>query len=218
MSDETENGDHGMTSLLYGGRVSKVHPVIDCAGQIDELNAHIGLCAAEPIRSLSWTYRNTKTGEVVVSPCIDSRYWNDSWECVTSSSTTPSTLHSIQERVGHLRSEVCCADRKKYAAEKPHITDESLVALGALFVPSNSKSCAQPRSQFDLAVRVCHRAERALLALRLWEDDQYAKVRSPILLEVPPDAVYLQNNIKVRPILITYLNRLASYLQLLARR
>lgn len=39
----TKSGDHGMTSLVGGKRVSKTDPRISACGDIDELNAHIGL-------------------------------------------------------------------------------------------------------------------------------------------------------------------------------
>ena len=39
----------------------------------------------KPDTQSSWTYKNNKTGETVISPCIDSRYWNGDWECVDSS-------------------------------------------------------------------------------------------------------------------------------------
>jgi cob(I)alamin adenosyltransferase len=42
----TKTGDAGMTGLGGGERVSKTDPRIDSIGEIDELNAAIGLCAA----------------------------------------------------------------------------------------------------------------------------------------------------------------------------
>ena len=40
----TKTGDSGETSLFTGERVKKNHHFVDFYGEIDELNAHIGLC------------------------------------------------------------------------------------------------------------------------------------------------------------------------------
>ena len=42
----TKTGDDGTTGLFGGGRVSKGDPRIDCYGNVDELNAAIGLARA----------------------------------------------------------------------------------------------------------------------------------------------------------------------------
>lgn len=49
----TKTGDKGSTSLIGGTKVSKAHARIEAYGNVDELNAHIGLVgdllAAEPL-------------------------------------------------------------------------------------------------------------------------------------------------------------------------
>src|SRR5690554_4644659 len=47
----TKTGDTGTTSLLGGKRVSKADYQIENIGQLDELNAHIGLVASFEINS-----------------------------------------------------------------------------------------------------------------------------------------------------------------------
>ena len=42
----TRTGDAGATSLLYGQRVPKDHPLIEAVGALDELNAALGLAKA----------------------------------------------------------------------------------------------------------------------------------------------------------------------------
>jgi cob(I)alamin adenosyltransferase len=42
----TKTGDDGTTGLLYGGRVSKAHPVPDACGTLDEAVAALGLARA----------------------------------------------------------------------------------------------------------------------------------------------------------------------------
>lgn len=44
----TKGGDKGKTSLGNGKRVLKSSPRIEAIGQVDEVNAFIGLCAHEP--------------------------------------------------------------------------------------------------------------------------------------------------------------------------
>jgi len=46
----TRSGDDGTTGLFGGGRVAKDHPRVDAYGCVDELNAAIGLAAAEAVR------------------------------------------------------------------------------------------------------------------------------------------------------------------------
>src|SRR3989441_8915696 len=46
----TRTGDEGTTGLFGGGRVSKTHPRVEAYGDVDELNAAIGLAGAiEPM-------------------------------------------------------------------------------------------------------------------------------------------------------------------------
>lgn len=46
MSIVTKSGDKGMTSLMYGRKVSKCHPRVEACGAVDELNAALGLARA----------------------------------------------------------------------------------------------------------------------------------------------------------------------------
>lgn len=43
----TRPGDAGTTAHPGGGRVPKTHPHIELVGALDELNSHLGLCAAQ---------------------------------------------------------------------------------------------------------------------------------------------------------------------------
>lgn len=42
----TRRGDTGKTDLLFGGRVPKCHPQVDCCGTIDEFSAALGVARA----------------------------------------------------------------------------------------------------------------------------------------------------------------------------
>ncbi|NQW02591.1 MAG: cob(I)yrinic acid a,c-diamide adenosyltransferase [Acidobacteria bacterium] len=45
----TKTGDHGETGLFDGTRVSKADPRVDAYGEVDELNAWLGLARAEGV-------------------------------------------------------------------------------------------------------------------------------------------------------------------------
>lgn len=47
MSIYTRTGGKGQTGLANGERTSKTSPAISFVGQLDELNAHIGLCVSQ---------------------------------------------------------------------------------------------------------------------------------------------------------------------------
>ena len=51
MSIVTKTGDQGDTSLMYSRRVSKCHPRVEAYGEVDELNAAIGLARASATQS-----------------------------------------------------------------------------------------------------------------------------------------------------------------------
>jgi cob(I)alamin adenosyltransferase len=51
MSIVTKTGDQGDTSLMYHRRVSKCHPRVEAYGNVDELNAAIGLARAAAAQS-----------------------------------------------------------------------------------------------------------------------------------------------------------------------
>ena len=42
----TKTGDQGMTSLYDGSKVSKDHALLDCIGDLDELNSELGCILA----------------------------------------------------------------------------------------------------------------------------------------------------------------------------
>ena len=55
MSITTRTGDGGSTALMYGRRVPKDSPRVEAYGEVDELNACLGLARAQtqiPLKSL----------------------------------------------------------------------------------------------------------------------------------------------------------------------
>jgi len=41
---------------------------------------------------MAWKYINKKTGQVVISPCVDSFYWDGDWDCEQDSKTAAMEL------------------------------------------------------------------------------------------------------------------------------
>jgi len=75
----TKRGDSGETDLFGGPRVGKDHLRVEAYGAVDELNAHIGLCAAsttyEDLRSALRTIQGQlfDLGSILASPASDRR-------------------------------------------------------------------------------------------------------------------------------------------------
>src|SRR5262245_5520947 len=64
----TRSGDDGTTGLFGGGRVSKDHPRVEAYGSVDELNAAIGVAAAEATRMAGSASGNDRDGLAVLQP------------------------------------------------------------------------------------------------------------------------------------------------------
>src|SRR4051812_4927521 len=91
MSIVTKGGDQGTTALLYNRRVSKTHPRVAASGEIDELNACLGVARAA-IRDEEMTGRIliiqkeliSLMGEIATLPEDVQRYAKDGYSQVTS--------------------------------------------------------------------------------------------------------------------------------------
>lgn len=148
MSIATKTGDDGSTGLLFGRRVAKTDPRIACNGDVDELNAGLGLARA--------TLRGTEG-----DPSI-----------------TTSILTIQKELVGLMGEiALAPEDRERHAkAGYPLVTAEMVAVLTAIIddLESNHKISfhhwATPgntlaSAALDVARTVCRRAERSVFAL-----------------------------------------------------
>lgn len=90
MSIATKTGDKGTTSLMYGRRVSKIHPRVEACGAVDELNAALGLVRAtasgKEIRDTIFGIQTelvTLMGELATDPADRERFEKDGFGSIT---------------------------------------------------------------------------------------------------------------------------------------
>ena len=85
MSITTRTGDGGTTGLMYGRRVRKDSPRVEAYGEVDELNACLGLARAHANAGVRATLETVQKalvglmGELAVSPKDLARYEGDGY-------------------------------------------------------------------------------------------------------------------------------------------
>ncbi len=150
----TRSGDDGATGLFGGGRVSKDHPRVEAYGTVDELNAAIGLAAAEVTR-----VREAASGRM---------------------RTLLDGLHHIfadlQSRLFDIGADLATPEGAKHEARILRISDEQVAeverwideidsgntAMKSFVMPGGTELAAR----LHLARTICRRAERAMIHLR----------------------------------------------------
>jgi cob(I)alamin adenosyltransferase len=141
----TKTGDAGETGLLGGRRVRKSVPRVEAYGEVDELNACLGLAGAAL----------TDSGTTTLLTEIQRH------------------LFALGARVADVRSNHPAADKTVFP--EAHVTaleraidlaEEGLPPLKAFVIPGGSEVGAR----LHLARTVCRRAERRLVALAAQED------------------------------------------------
>lgn len=147
MSITTKRGDDGETDLLFGRRVSKTHPRVAACGEIDELNAALGLVRvsgprdAERARFIGGIQKElfVLMGEIATDPADLGRFEKAGFSPVTA------------EMVGVL------------AGEAGRLEAEFAERFHGWAVPGESAStCA---AHLDLARAIARRAERAVAGI-----------------------------------------------------
>ena len=132
----TSGGDSGDTSRIGGQRVRKNHPLVAANGDIDELNAHLGLCLAAigtHAETVAESLARVQTDLLVVGAMI--------------ASETPPAITIGDEDIARLESEIARAD-------------EQLPPLEKLIVPGGTELACR----LHIARCVCRRAERTMVA------------------------------------------------------
>jgi len=133
----TKTGDKGTTGLYGGVRVSKSSPRISAYGEIDELNATLGVVGAEtphePIRKAIAEIQTTlfTVGAQLASPTTDPKI-----EVITSAH-----VDSLERQID--------------------VMTQMLPAMRNFILPGGSKTSAL----LHLARTVCRRAERSAVSL-----------------------------------------------------
>jgi cob(I)alamin adenosyltransferase len=138
----TRTGDEGTTGLFGGGRVSKTHPRVEAYGDVDELNAAIGLARA--IESMP------RIDEVLVPLQRD-------LFAIGALLATPE--HDKMKR----QLEKASIDERRITDLEHAIDDgdRELEPLKAFIIPGGTAKAAA----LHVARTVCRRAERRVIAL-----------------------------------------------------
>ncbi len=136
----TKTGDGGETGLGDGRRVAKDHPRVEAYGQVDELNAVLGLLVA-----------NCPTAEVELVRSIQ----NDLFDVGADLCVPP----TAEEQPGQcLRVTAAQAERLEKAIDR---LNEPMEPLRSFVLPGGTPAAAW----LHLARTVCRRAERAVVTL-----------------------------------------------------
>ncbi|SRR5581483_3740784 len=137
----TKAGDAGETGLGDGRRVPKDHPRVEAYGQVDELNAVLGLLAAQ--------------GPGAPEPELVRSIQNDLFDVGADLCVPPADGEPPGQR---LRVTAAQAERLERAIDR---LNEPLGPLHSFVLPGGTPAAAW----LHLARTVCRRAERAVVAL-----------------------------------------------------
>jgi cob(I)alamin adenosyltransferase len=143
----TKTGDTGSTGLFGGGRVTKSHPRVDAYGEVDELNATIGLAMAiEPLARI----------DDVLAPIQHDLF------AIGALLATPD-----REKMERHLEKASLTDARIAELERAiDAGDEELEPLKAFIMPGGTKKAAA----LHVARTVCRRAERRVVELAAAED------------------------------------------------
>lgn len=136
----TKTGDQGMTSLVGGVRVSKLHPRLEAYGTVDELNSQIGLLI---------TYITDETERACLTE-IQRKLFS-----VGSYLATDQEQRTLREQSRIVPEEV---EQLEQAIDR---IDSELPPLRLFVLPGGARGAAV----CHVCRTVCRRAERRILAL-----------------------------------------------------
>lgn len=145
----TRTGDKGQTSLVGGHKVGKDHPRVEAYGDIDELNATLGL-ARLSLQALPEASRKRLDG-------ILARIQNELFNLGSELATRPEELRPTQPRIEPRHVE-------QLEAEIDDL-NESLPELTSFVLPGGGPAGAA----LHLSRTVCRRAERRVVSLAAQE-------------------------------------------------
>lgn len=170
MSIITKRGDDGWTDRLFGRKTRKSNSLIEAIGCLDELNAWIGFAAAS-----------------------------------TQTAWSGNVHESIQKDLVSIMGELSSGHKwfeeyqKKFGAIGQERIDAIEEIVKKLEEGRKFNDWANPSSHWDIACRVCRRAERALY--------RYSDGDDPVQLEQ-----------HVRKEVLVYINRLSDLLWIWGRK
>lgn len=137
----TRTGDQGETGLFGGGRVPKTHPRVAAYGEVDELNAALGVCAIGADPELRVLIQSIQADLFIVGADL---------------ATPPEAIQGEHRRPVPRVSESLPA-RLENEIDR---LEEGLPALTTFILPGGGEVGAR----LHLARTICRRAERAVLA------------------------------------------------------
>jgi cob(I)alamin adenosyltransferase len=139
----TRQGDAGATTHPGGGRVSKTHPHVELVGSLDELNSHLGLCAAQLAALSLPALESVRETLLSTQRCLFG---------MTASLFREPTDDDAPPAPGAAWPEVEALEQKMDAM------DAKLAPLASFILPGGRIASAE----MHVARTVCRRAERAL--------------------------------------------------------
>ncbi len=152
----TKRGDAGMTDLFRGGRVRKDDPRVAAYGDVDELNAHLGLARAEA---------RGEAEAAVVAPlaAVQSRLFDLGADLATPAPETLPQAAAGEEAGAGTRDPVHRIGPAEVAEVEGWIDAASAAAtpLRTFVLPGGTELAAR----LHVARTVCRRAERSCVTL-----------------------------------------------------
>lgn len=152
MSIVTKRGDDGLTDRLYGTQIPKSSQLIEAIGSLDELNAWIGYAAGD----------------------------------IPESDKTP--FPHIQQTLTSIMGELSAGSNnfERYQSQFKKILTSTEIEQVENLVYETEKDCSfdgwqTPNTKWDIACRVCRRAER-----QLWKysEEPSTKIRKEVLIYI----------------------------------
>jgi cob(I)alamin adenosyltransferase len=155
----TRSGDDGSTGLFGGQRVLKNHPRVEAYGTVDELNAALGLAAAEITRLLGGSEK----------PWMDSK---PSGFLQRASAI----IAQLQSRLFDIGADLATPEESKHESKVKRISEEQIAEserwideidagnqpMNTFVMPGGTELAAR----LHLARTICRRAERAIVSLQ----------------------------------------------------
>jgi len=187
----TKTGDAGQTGLLSGKRVAKDDARVAVSGDLDELNAALGLARAQGLES-----------SIAASVM---RIQRELFTLGAQLSAAEKAAHSTGSGQAHPTIPQLGADWTSVLEREIDAADAELTELHGFILPGGSPGGAA----LHLARSICRRAERSLVTLAR------AEAVDPAFRE--GDQPVAPTRDAVEPALLVYINRLSDWLFTMAR-
>lgn len=140
--------------------------------------------------------------------------------CLIGDNKIKDIVSQIRMTLDDLAAEITCGNRLRLAEEKRVISEKDIQKLEEWINETKHYTVPTELIRYwkviaETARLAVWRAERAVINLRMWEDNKFDKINSPIVpIEFADDDTrYLFENKKIDRRLIKYLNRLSKLVE-----